>query len=153
MIDIISHSCQSKIMIELLRNLVVVIWSKTKKSSNLAAENLALRHQLAVMKRTNKRPEIRMTDRLFWVMLSRIWIPWRKSLVIVRPDTVVRWHRKSFKLFWKLKSKGPGRPKTDRGIRYLVRNMGQANPSGVHPGFMGNCSGWGSMFPNEPYRA
>ncbi len=116
MIDITSHSCQSKIMIELFRNLVVVIWSKTKISSNLAAENLALRHQLAVMKRTHKRPEIRMMDRLFWVMLSRIWISWRKSLVIVRPDTVVHWHRKGFKLFWKFKSKGPGRPKTARSL-------------------------------------
>ncbi len=129
MIDKISHSCQSKIMIETLRNLVLVIWSKTTNSSNLAAENLALRHQLAVMKRTNKRPKIRMVDRLFWVFLSRIWIPWRKSLVIVRPDTVVRWHRKGFKLFWKFKSKGPGRPKTDREIRYLVKKMAKANPS------------------------
>ena len=76
-------------------------------SSNLAAENLALRHQLAVMKRTNKRPKIQVADQLFWVLLSRIWIPWRKSLVILRPDTVVRWHRKGFKLFWKFKSNTP----------------------------------------------
>ncbi len=81
------------------------------------------------MKRTNKRPKIRWADRLFWVLLSRIWIPWRKSPVIVRPDGVVRWHRKGCKLFWKFKSKGLGRPKTDREIRYLVKEIAQANPS------------------------
>jgi putative transposase len=116
-------------MMKPLRNLVSIIWSKVKITSNLAAENLALRQQLAVMKRTNKRPKIRMTDRLFWVLFSRIWHPWRKSLVIVRPDTVVRWHRKGFILFWKFKSKGPGRPQADREIRDLVRKMAMANPS------------------------
>jgi len=84
---------------------------------------------IGVMKRTNKRPKIRMADRLFWVLLSRFWIPWRKSLVIVQPDTVVRWHRKGFKLFWKFKSKGPGRPKVEREICYLVRKMAIANPT------------------------
>ena len=81
------------------------------------------------MKRTNKRPKIRMVDRLFWVLLSRFWRPWRKSLVIVKQDTVVGWHRKCFKLFWKFKSKGPGRPQVKREIRYLVRKMAIANPT------------------------
>lgn len=112
-----------------LGNFVLFIWSKFKIISNLAAENLALRQQLVVMKRVNKRPKIRMVDRLFWVVLSRIWTPWRKSLVIVTPDTVVHWHRKGFKLFWKIKSKGPGRPQVSREIRDLVRRMATANPS------------------------
>ena len=116
-------------MTKTLGNLVLFIWSKIKATSNLAAENLALRQQLAVMKRTNKRPKIRMADRLFWVLLSRIWSPWRRSLVIAKPDTVVRWHRKGFKLFWKFKSKGPGRPQVSRVIRHLVRRMAKANPS------------------------
>jgi len=116
-------------MMKTLRNLVLRIWSKIEIISHLAAENLALRQQLAVMKRTNKRPKIRMTDRLFWVLFSRIWIYWRKSLVIVTPDTVVRWHRKGFKLFWKFKSKGPGRPQADHEIRDLVMKMAKANPS------------------------
>ena len=102
-------------MMKTLRNFVSLIWSKIKITSNLAAENLALRQQLAVMKRTNKRPKIRMTDRLFWVLLSRIWIPWRKSLVIVKPDTVVRWHRKGFKLFWTFKSDHPMDSPAGRG--------------------------------------
>jgi hypothetical protein len=116
-------------MIKTLGNFVLFVWSKFKITSNLAAENLALRQQLVVMKRVNKRPKIRRADRLFWVVLSRIWTPWRKSLVIVKPDTVVHWHRKGFKLFWKFKSKGPGRPQVSREIRDLVRRMAAANPS------------------------
>ena len=112
-----------------LRILVSLVWSKIKTTLNLAVENIALRQQLAVMKRTNKRPNIRVTDRLFWVLLSRIWTGWRQSLVIVKPNTVVRWHRNGFKLFWKYKSKGPGRPRVSREIRDLVRKMAKANPS------------------------
>ncbi|MDX2494907.1 MAG: integrase core domain-containing protein [Desulfuromusa sp.] len=116
-------------MMKTLEKFVLFIWSKFKITSNLAAENLALRQQLVVMKRANKRPKIRMVDRLFWVVLSRIWTPWRKSLVIVKPDTVVHWHRKGFKLFWKFKSKGSGRPQVSREICDLVRRMAAANPS------------------------
>ena len=60
-------------MMKTLGNFVLFIWSKFKITSNLAAENLALRQQLVVMKRANKRPKIRMVDRLFWVVLFRIW--------------------------------------------------------------------------------
>jgi len=116
-------------MMKTLGNLILFIWSKFKITSNLTTENLALRQQLAVMKRTNRRPKIRMTDRLYWVFLSRFWRPWCTSFVIVKPDTVVRWHRKGIKLFWKFKSKGPGKPKMDHEIRHLVRKMAIANPS------------------------
>jgi len=60
-------------------------------------EILALRHQLAVLqRRTNKRPSLRIADRLLWVMLSRLWTQWRTALVIVKPETVIGWHRKGF---------------------------------------------------------
>ncbi len=142
-----------------LRILVSLIWSKIKITSNLAAENVALHQQLTIMKRTNKRPKIRMTDRVFWVLFSRIWIPWRKSLVIVKPDTVVRWHRKGFKLFWKFKSEGPGRPRADREIRKLVRKMAKANSSWGAPRIHGELLRLGfevsertvsSMMPRRP---
>ena len=116
-------------MIKTLGNFVLFVWSKFKITSNLAAENLALRQQLVVMKRANKRPNIRMADRFFWVLLSLIWSSWRKSLIIVKPDTVFHWHRRGFKLFWKSKSKGPGRPQVGHEIRDLVRRMAAANPS------------------------
>ena len=61
----------------------------------LAAENLPLRQQLAVQQRSAKRPVLRHRDRIFWVWLSRLWKDWPSALLIVKPDTVVRWHRQS----------------------------------------------------------
>src|SRR5712692_2945877 len=66
----------------------------------IALENLALRQQLAVMRRQRPRPRLRRADRLFWVWLSRIWSDWRKALLPVRPETVIAWHRQGFRLFW-----------------------------------------------------
>src|SRR5438874_406086 len=66
----------------------------------LAIENLALRQQLAVYKRTATRPRLRTTDRLFWVGLARAWTRWRQPLVIVTPDTVLRWQRCRFRAHW-----------------------------------------------------
>ena len=66
----------------------------------LAVENLALRHQLAVFKRTVTRPRLRSTDRIFWVWLSKAWTGWRTALVIVTPDTELRWQRRRFRDYW-----------------------------------------------------
>ena len=63
----------------------------------LALENLALRYQIAVYQPTVRRPKLRATDRLFWVGLARVWTDWKQSLVIVTPDTVVRWQRRRFR--------------------------------------------------------
>jgi transposase InsO family protein len=112
-----------------LRLLFNIFWG-SDKTAELVLENLALRQQLTTMKRSIKRPQLRCRDRLFWVFLSRFWSNWREALVIVKADTVVRWHKKSFKLFWKFKSrrKGPGRPPVSPEIRDLVRKMLEANP-------------------------
>jgi hypothetical protein len=66
----------------------------------MALENLALRQQLTVFKRYCPRPRLRKSDRLFWVCLAEIWKDWRRALIIVKPETVVSWHRKGFRLFW-----------------------------------------------------
>ena len=66
----------------------------------LALENLALRQQLAVYKRTSSRPKLRWSDRLLWVWLSRVWTGWRDALVMVAPDTVLRWQRRRFREHW-----------------------------------------------------
>ena len=78
----------------------------------LALENLALRHQLAVYKRTVPRPRLRPTDRLFWGWLARVWAGWRQALVIVTPETVLRWQRRRFREHWTTLSGRPtgGRP-------------------------------------------
>jgi putative transposase len=97
---------------------------------SLAAENLALRHQLGVLQRSARRPRLRPRDRVFWVWLSRLWSGWRSSPIIVQPETVVRWHRQGFRLYWHWKSRrrGPGRPRVCAEIRDLIRQMSQENP-------------------------
>jgi len=88
----------------------------------IAAENLALRQQLGVLGRSVKRPRLRKRDRVFWVWLSRLWSGWRSCLIIVKPETVIRWHREGFRLYWRWKSrKKPGRPKTETEIRNLIQ--------------------------------
>ena len=94
----------------------------------ILAENLALRHQLCVLQRSVKRPRLRQRDRILWAWLSRLWADWRSSLMIVKPDTVVRWHQQGFRLYWRWKSRGkPGRPKIDAEIRRLIRQMSREN--------------------------
>jgi transposase InsO family protein len=96
--------------------------------AELAAENLALRQQLAILEQRSKRPRLRKRDRIFWAWLSRLWSNWRSVLVIVKPETVVRWHQQGFRLYWCWKSRSkPGRPKIDAEIRSLIRRMSRGN--------------------------
>ena len=96
----------------------------------LAAENLALRHQIVILRRSVKRPRLHRRDRIFWVWLSRLWRGWRSSLLVVQPETVIRWHRQGFRLYWRWKSRSRcGRPKLDAEIRALIRRMSRENPT------------------------
>jgi len=95
---------------------------------NLAFENLLLRQQLTVLKNKGVRPQLTQADRFFWVFSSRIWSQWRDVLHIVRPETVVRWHRDGFRRYWALKSRERGRPPISPNIRGLIRRMCDANP-------------------------
>jgi hypothetical protein len=97
--------------------------------TRLVLENLALRQQLAVLRRSVRRPRLRPGDRVFWAWLSRWWAGWKDALAIVTPATVVGWHRQGFRLYWRWKSRGrPGRPRIDPQIRRLIRRMGRENP-------------------------
>jgi len=84
---------------------------------------------MAVLREKTKRPSLRQRDRIFWAILSRIWGNWRSALLIVQPDTVIRWHRRSFKIFgrWKSRSRR-GRPSIEPEIRKLIRRMSRENP-------------------------
>ena len=97
--------------------------------ARVSIENLALRQQLAAFKQETPRPRLRVRDRLFWVVLSRLWKDWRSALIIVEPDTVVRWHRLGFRLFWRWKSASGkrGRPKISAELRELIRRMTREN--------------------------
>ena len=106
-----------------------VIRAFVRDRADLAAEIVALRHQLAVVQHTAKRPKLRKRDRIFWVWLSRIWANWCSALVIVKPETVIRWHRQGFRLYWRGKSRAAGRPKVERELRELIRRMSRDNPT------------------------
>ena len=101
------------------------------RSTAVTFENIALRHQLMVLQRSIPRPRLRRQDRIFWLCLSRLWVNWRSSLLIVQPSTVIAWHRQGFRLYWRWKSRlgSPGRPPIDLEIRTLIRRMARENPT------------------------
>jgi putative transposase len=104
--------------------------SAMRSRGHLALENLALRQQLALLQKRSKRPQFGRLDRLFWVWLSQRWSGWRDALCLVRPETVVRWHRQGFRAFWTWKSRrrGPGRPPVGSELKALIQKMSFANP-------------------------
>src|ERR1700675_3319042 len=97
----------------------------------LQLENLALRHQIGVLQRSaRKRPKLTSGDRLLWICLSHLWRDWRSALAIVKPETVVAWHRAGFRLFWtwKVRRGQPGRPLISSEVRDLIRAGCRENP-------------------------
>ena len=98
----------------------------------LLLENLVLRQQIVVLKARHPRPKLRYVDKLFWVLLSRIWSGWKHSLVIVQPETVIRWHRAGFKMYWQWISRHRavvGRKCVSREDRQLIFRMVVENPT------------------------
>jgi hypothetical protein len=118
-------------MLTLLLVLFSTFRSSLRSRAALQAEVLALRHQLLVLQRSShgRRLRLRTADRVFWVWLSRLWQGWRLSLRIIKPETVIAWNRKRFRLYWAWKSRARnGRPCASREIRELIRHMSLANP-------------------------
>jgi putative transposase len=116
----------ASVLVALLHSLRFLVRSR----ASLHLEILALRHQLAVVNRT-RRPRLRLTstDRVLWAWLSRTWRGWRSVLQIVKPDTVVGWHRRGFRLFWTWKSRRrTGRPGVPGDVRALIRELSTSNP-------------------------
>jgi hypothetical protein len=120
-------------MLRLLVALLPGLRSALRSRRDLVIENLALRQQLATLAQ-QRRPDLRPADRAFWVLLRRLWSGWSEVLTIVRPDTVVRWHRAGFRIYWNWLSrrgKRSGRPSLPREVRALVRKMVAENPWGA----------------------
>src|ERR671929_545601 len=117
-------------MLEYLLLLLSLIHAVVRDRDALIAENLLLRHQLAILTRpTRKRPRLRARDKLFWVVVRALRRDWRRHLVVVRPESVIRWHRQAWRLFWRWRSRGPvGRPRLSAEVRDLIATMARDNP-------------------------
>jgi hypothetical protein len=114
----------------LLSALLSILRAALLPRAALALENAALRQQLTIYQRTQKRARLGTGDRLFWVLLRRLWPEWDRALIVVRPETVIGWHREGFKLFWRRRSmRGKvGRPRISREHIAFIRRI-----SGDHP--------------------
>jgi putative transposase len=103
-----------------------------KTRRQLAIEILALRHQLGILKRSVKRPRLTNADRGLWVLLSRRWAHWSDALIVVKPATVIRWHRAGFRRYWTWRSRPKGgRHGLDPEVRKLIKQMANANMWGA----------------------
>ena len=114
-----------------LHVLAAVASTACRSRAALQLENLALRHQLGVLRRSVKRPKLIAPDRFLWAVLSAVWNNWRSALVIVKPETVIAWHRRGFRLFWTWKvrhGQPSGRPGVPKDVRQLIRTMSRQNP-------------------------
>jgi transposase InsO family protein len=115
-------------MLKLVRSVVSVLARRLRSRSVLELENLALRHQLHVLRRQRPgRPRLIAIDRWLWVWLYRLWPHCLEAMVLVKPATVVQWHRHGFRLFWRWRSRS-GRPSMGHEVRDLIRQMNAANP-------------------------
>ena len=118
-------------MIEYLLLLLSLVRAAVRDRDALVTENLLLRHQLAVLTRpTRKRPRLRAQDKLFWVAVRALRSgDWRRHLVLVEPESVIRWHREAWRLFWRWRSHGPmGRPRVSAEVRELIATIARENP-------------------------
>src|SRR6202162_2834493 len=118
-------------MLSVLCPFLSTMFSVCRSQAALQVEIVALRHQICVLRRSaKKRPKLTMADRVFWAWLSSAWADWRSALIIVKPETVIAWHRKGFRLFWtwKVRHGQTGRPAVSHEVRDLIRSMSRANP-------------------------
>lgn len=116
-------------MLEFIFSILAVVRVFLRSRGDTALEVLALRQQVAVLKRKRPRPPINCFDRLFWTALRRIWSRWSDVLVLVQPETVVGWHRAGFRLYWRWRSRcRQDRPKITEEIRALILRLAEENP-------------------------
>jgi hypothetical protein len=127
-----SHSRYQRPMLPLIRVLFASIRRVFRTRRSLVLENLVLRQQLTVLVRKHSRPQLVTSDRLFWVLVSRFWSGWKQALIIVKPETVVRWHRAGFALYWRAISRARsalGRKRISKEIRDQIFRMVTENPT------------------------
>src|SRR5215471_15792664 len=119
-------------MLRAMRLLLISLVRCLRSRRSLLLENLALRQQLVVLKRKHPRPRLTAMDKFFWVLLQRFWSGWKEAVSIVSPDTVVRWHRAGFMLYWRAISRARrliGRKRISKEVRDLIFRMVAKNPT------------------------
>jgi putative transposase len=121
---------QGYLVPEFILSTLAVLRVFFRSRADTALELLALRQQVAVLKRKRPRPTLNSLDRFFWTNLCRFWPRWADVLVIVKPKTVIGWHRAGFRLYWRWRSRArPGRPGITEEVRTLIRRLASENPS------------------------
>ena len=117
-------------MLAIERALGMFVVDLLKSRSRLEAENLFLRHQLNIaLRRAPSRPRLRNSDRVLFLWMTRLWPSLLSAVRVVQPETILRWHRAGFRMFWRWKSRNrAGRPRIDRGLRDLIQRMSRENP-------------------------
>ena len=121
-----------RVLLKVMEVLLALVRALFTSRSELAFENLALRQQVAALKRERPRPPLDDFDRAFWIALKDSFADWADALIIVKPDTVVRWHRDAFRRHWaKLsrRDRHPGRPRISKEVRDLIQAMAKGNPT------------------------
>jgi hypothetical protein len=128
-------------IMSVLLSFLLTLRTSARSRAALQLEVLALRHQVQVLQRTQpRRLRLAKADRWLWSLLSRIWTGWRTALVTVKPETVIAWHRRGFRLWWAWKSRRrTGRPTVPADVRTLIRTMAQRTRVGAGLGFTANC--------------
>jgi hypothetical protein len=119
-------------MLTLVKIIVWMARALARDRADLAIENMALRQQVAVLKEKRPKPRLSAADRGVWIALKRSWPLWADALIVVKPETVVAWHRAGFRLYWRWKSHArgkPGRPPIASDVRDLIRRMALENPT------------------------
>jgi hypothetical protein len=125
----VTPSYNGGFVIEFILSMVAVLRVFFRSRGDAALEILALRQQVAVLQRKRPRPPLNAIDRLFWTGLRRLWSRWSEVLVIVKPETVIAWHRAGFRLYWRWRSRRQGgRPRVTEEIRELIRRLADENP-------------------------
>jgi putative transposase len=116
-------------MLELVRLVLATLVAAARSRQGLVVENLLLRQQLQVALRSRRHSRLRSRDKLFWLLVRRLNRDWRRHLLLVRPETVLGWHRRGWRLFWRWRSGHPlGRPRLTAEVRSLIATMGRENP-------------------------
>jgi len=119
-------------MLSLIRVLFASLLRVFRTRRSLVLENLVLRQQLTVLVRKHPRPQLVTLDKLFWVLVRRFWLGWKQTLIIVKPETIVQWHRVGFVLYWRAISRSRsafGRKRISKEIQDLIFRMVTENPT------------------------